>query len=324
MKATKEECFRQLQEKLETEKRFGERFDLCHEYVRLACEKGWCTPTEKKHKPKMAISYLRRNAVDVAWLDSSEIHINPNYCTADDLISVLFRDELYWREYEKFQLFRAAMQKIGKSRGVCDRNYSATELMPVLGQTKKSKVMGYEKQFPFSSWEEIEALLSKHDTLRFNIKPNTISIEGLFGISNADKYTLIQDPKNWIKAKADFPQDAQKPSGSDTFLDERLYEASIRDHNAYLIWLGLMSMPNKGRLREWERSLDAMFSKRDWWEGIRNESYRTTANGCVGSYSGSVWYDFPEQGKKVHVFGTSPKGNAYYVSRDGDVLFEII
>ena len=54
--------------------------------------------------------------------------------------------------------------------------------------------------------------------------------------------------------------------------------------------------------------------------GIKDHSYNTTANGLVEAYSGSAIIEM-ENGQKWKAIGHGPKGNAYYVDREGYIEF---
>lgn len=54
--------------------------------------------------------------------------------------------------------------------------------------------------------------------------------------------------------------------------------------------------------------------------GVKDHSYNTTANGMIESYSGSAIIVM-SNGQKWEAIGHGPKGNAYYVDREGYIEF---
>lgn len=211
-------------------------------------------------------------------------------------------------------------------------NFKVTQLMPCIGY-EPHPYIGQTEQFPLTSGAEYLQLCDKfgfaaitfespikHTTMMPFIKsPKAIcgwesSREGLYGITllpDASENEYDANPANWL-----YPQGFKfgKQWRNATFTT-----AWEQDIKAYMFAQKQVELPAKGKLWGAHRMLDVKFGYRNWFAGIKNNSYKTH-HGPVGSYAGE--YTVSNDTHHVHVWGTSSTGDAW-VAFDGGIFYEI-
>jgi hypothetical protein len=149
---------------------------------------------------------------------------------------------------------------------------------------------------------------------------------GLLGIKiNSDNPRWIINPNNWLKCQVEIKN---IPT-----LSEALKDADKAKIYGYCILSGQANFA----VSDFKTAKKSYYAQHiivgayktnliELLAHIENNSYHTTGNGCVGSFSGDETFSLEHRATgivhKVRVYGTSPQGDAWSIYKDGGIYIE--
>lgn len=303
----------------------------------IALVKAWYKGAEK-HELSISTNSLHSAKVGVTFYHSSDFCVDLKQCTNEELFWLIDQKPLFWRYYELWSVFSEINNRMaGRKEKGHNAKYAYTEIIPcqVLSHALREKSRHVYPQgelvMPFSSVDlkkmyEVYDFISTQPEIRYGEFFKYHQIQGLYGVKIAESNSVVRNPNNWIIITSEHLGVKNKSDVDYHWFNE--------DQNklAYAIFCGqaapIAFLQGKAyELCRYEHILKAQFDyEPSAYSGISNNSYQTTSNGCVSSFSGSTKCVGVERKTnrpvEFSVYGTSPQGDAWAVTKEGSVYFE--